>query len=237
VGNPWIFEQTACFLQTGELLPQPSLSERIDAALFHLRTMASDPMLGRSVLLRRCADSSPITSRLPGVSALRCNIVNSNNDRRSGSPITIRSNIARTPTLNSTTQTSERSAVIKQAALAICFYALFQVCLPLVRVPGVRLPVAVLLLLVIIPTMAFMFLQVRLALCVIRLNASTLTAFVLAWVSLKLWWLTVLIHPHFTRVGMHSPVGIGFGLFRNVMQDLTITLGVHVCRDTTIRHH
>lgn len=35
-GNPWIFEQTKHYLATGELLPPPSLAERIEVLLEHL---------------------------------------------------------------------------------------------------------------------------------------------------------------------------------------------------------
>lgn len=35
-GNPWIFRQVAHYLATGELLPPPTLSERIDMLLRHL---------------------------------------------------------------------------------------------------------------------------------------------------------------------------------------------------------
>lgn len=40
LGNPWIFRDTAHFLKTGELLPEPSISERIDIAKLHLRMIA-----------------------------------------------------------------------------------------------------------------------------------------------------------------------------------------------------
>lgn len=35
-GNPWIFEQTRHYLQTGQLLPAPELAERIEVLLEHL---------------------------------------------------------------------------------------------------------------------------------------------------------------------------------------------------------
>lgn len=35
-GNPWIFERSKHYLQTGELLPLPSLQERVDVLLEHL---------------------------------------------------------------------------------------------------------------------------------------------------------------------------------------------------------
>ena len=36
VGRPWIFKETRHFLDTGELLPEPSVNEKVDLALFHL---------------------------------------------------------------------------------------------------------------------------------------------------------------------------------------------------------
>lgn len=35
-GNPWIFERTKYYLKTGELLPEPSLEERVEVLLEHL---------------------------------------------------------------------------------------------------------------------------------------------------------------------------------------------------------
>lgn len=37
LGNPWIFQRTARFLETGELLPEPSIQERLEIAQEHLR--------------------------------------------------------------------------------------------------------------------------------------------------------------------------------------------------------
>ncbi len=37
IGSPWIFEQTRHYLDTGELLPPPSIDERIDLAAEQLR--------------------------------------------------------------------------------------------------------------------------------------------------------------------------------------------------------
>jgi len=46
IGNPWILRDTVHYLRTGELLPPPSLEERIAAAMFHVcdlaRTMGED---------------------------------------------------------------------------------------------------------------------------------------------------------------------------------------------------
>jgi tRNA-dihydrouridine synthase B len=41
LGNPWIFRRTARFLETGDLLPEPTYIERIEMARKHLRMMVS----------------------------------------------------------------------------------------------------------------------------------------------------------------------------------------------------
>ena len=38
-GNPWIFGQTAHYLETGELLPEPTAEERVEKALRHARML------------------------------------------------------------------------------------------------------------------------------------------------------------------------------------------------------
>jgi len=42
LGNPWIFQRTAHYLATGELLPVPTLEERIRVTLWHLDLLARD---------------------------------------------------------------------------------------------------------------------------------------------------------------------------------------------------
>lgn len=39
LGNPWIFERTAHFLETGEMLPEPTIKEKIDTIVMHLNMM------------------------------------------------------------------------------------------------------------------------------------------------------------------------------------------------------
>ncbi|NLP45453.1 MAG: tRNA dihydrouridine synthase DusB, partial [Epulopiscium sp.] len=38
-GNPWIFERTLHYLQTGELLPMPTVEEKITTALRHAKNL------------------------------------------------------------------------------------------------------------------------------------------------------------------------------------------------------
>jgi len=40
IGNPWIVRDTVHYLRTGDLLPPPSLEERIDAAMTHVTDLA-----------------------------------------------------------------------------------------------------------------------------------------------------------------------------------------------------
>ncbi|MDR2975935.1 MAG: tRNA dihydrouridine synthase DusB [Streptococcaceae bacterium] len=39
LGNPWMLKRTAHYLETGELLPEPSISEKIETAKLHLRRL------------------------------------------------------------------------------------------------------------------------------------------------------------------------------------------------------
>jgi nifR3 family TIM-barrel protein len=41
LGNPWIFRQTAMFLETGEIVPAPDLGERLSMFKRHLRALAA----------------------------------------------------------------------------------------------------------------------------------------------------------------------------------------------------
>jgi tRNA-dihydrouridine synthase len=36
VGRPWIFRDIRHYIDTGEILPEPTVSEKVDIALFHL---------------------------------------------------------------------------------------------------------------------------------------------------------------------------------------------------------
>ncbi len=39
LGNPWIFNRISHYLKTGEIIPEPSCEERIDASILHLNMM------------------------------------------------------------------------------------------------------------------------------------------------------------------------------------------------------
>lgn len=76
MGNPWIFRQTKHFLETGERLPDPELGERIEAALFHLKTMAANPNVGEVRAVKEMRGQiTHYFKGFPGVSALRAKLV------------------------------------------------------------------------------------------------------------------------------------------------------------------
>ena len=70
LGNPWIFQRTAHYLQTGELLPEPTLQERIEVAREHLRGMVE--LLGEEMGTREMRGQIPwYIKGMPGASVLR----------------------------------------------------------------------------------------------------------------------------------------------------------------------
>jgi nifR3 family TIM-barrel protein len=70
LGNPWIFRRTAHYLRTGELLPEPTLRERIEAATEHLRGMVE--LLGSEVGAREMRGQLPwYIKGMPGANLLR----------------------------------------------------------------------------------------------------------------------------------------------------------------------
>lgn len=72
MGNPWIFADVKQFLETGEHRPNPSLDERIQAALFHLKTLAATPNVGEARAVKEMRGQiTHYFKGFPGVSALR----------------------------------------------------------------------------------------------------------------------------------------------------------------------
>lgn len=70
IGNPWILRDIAHYLQTGELLPPPSLQERVEAALSHLQDLAST--MGEERAVRHLRGQIPLYFRgLPYASRFR----------------------------------------------------------------------------------------------------------------------------------------------------------------------
>ena len=78
MGNPWIFEDIKHYLETGEHRRPPTLAERIEAALFHVRTMAANPQVGEERAVKEMRGQiTHYFKGFPGVSALRCLLVQS----------------------------------------------------------------------------------------------------------------------------------------------------------------
>ena len=76
MGNPWLFGDIAHFLETGEHRPAPTLADRIEAALFHLKTMAADPAVGEARAVKEMRGQlTHYFKGFPGVSALRALLV------------------------------------------------------------------------------------------------------------------------------------------------------------------
>ena len=76
MGNPWLFGDIRHFLETGERRPAPTLAARVEAALFHLKTMAADPAVGEARAVKEMRGQlTHYFKGFPGVSALRGQIV------------------------------------------------------------------------------------------------------------------------------------------------------------------
>ncbi len=76
MGNPWLFGDIAHFLESGEHRPAPTLADRIEAALFHLKTMAADPAVGEERAVKEMRGQlTHYFKGFPGVSALRALLV------------------------------------------------------------------------------------------------------------------------------------------------------------------
>ncbi len=76
MGNPWLFGDIRHYLETGEHRPAPTLAERIEAALFHLKTMAANPAVGEERAVKEMRGQiTHYFKGFPGVSALRALLV------------------------------------------------------------------------------------------------------------------------------------------------------------------
>jgi len=73
IQNPWIFRQTRHFLETGQLLPPPSLPERASLCLEHLR-LATDRKGGSAALAGLRRHFPGYFRGLPGAAALRAEL-------------------------------------------------------------------------------------------------------------------------------------------------------------------
>ena len=76
MGNPWLFGDIRHYLETGERRPEPTLAARIEAALFHLKTLAADPAVGEARAVKEIRGQiTHYFKGFPGVSALRGSLV------------------------------------------------------------------------------------------------------------------------------------------------------------------
>lgn len=79
MGNPWLFGDIRHFWETGEHRPPPTLAVRVEAALFHLKTMAASPVIGEHRAVREMRGLiTHYFKGFPGVSALRGQLVQAN---------------------------------------------------------------------------------------------------------------------------------------------------------------
>jgi len=74
LGNPWIFSRTLHYLETGELLPEPTLLERVDMARRHLLLLAE--LKGERTATREMRQHAPQYFKgFPGAAAFRAKLV------------------------------------------------------------------------------------------------------------------------------------------------------------------
>lgn len=74
IGNPWVFREIKHYFQTGELLPPPGISERVDAARRHLLDSIEWKGAKLGVLEMR-RHYGPYFQGLPGIKAFRSSLV------------------------------------------------------------------------------------------------------------------------------------------------------------------
>ena len=74
LGNPWIFRRVHHYLRTGELLPEPTLEERVAMAARHLRLLAD--LKGEYTAVREMRQHAPCYLKgFPGAAAFRARLV------------------------------------------------------------------------------------------------------------------------------------------------------------------
>ena len=79
VGNPWIFREIRALLDCRSAIDPPSLLERIDVALRHVKTLAADPNVGEERAVKEMRGQLPHYFKgFPGVTKLRSELVKFN---------------------------------------------------------------------------------------------------------------------------------------------------------------
>lgn len=76
-GNPWLIKRTVCYLETGELLPEPTKEEKISMIRHHFELMA-DQKGERQALREMRNHLAWYTAGLPGSAAVRSSLCNLN---------------------------------------------------------------------------------------------------------------------------------------------------------------
>ena len=74
VSNPWIFRQAKHYLKTGELLPEPTIREKIQLCIEHLKSSCQTKTCRNPVLAFRKHYVGYLKG-LPGISALRSDLM------------------------------------------------------------------------------------------------------------------------------------------------------------------
>lgn len=79
LGRPWIFRQVAHYLRTGEMLPDPLPSEKLEAALRHARlTLETTRLPARQAINEMRGQLTKYHAGMPGAAALREQLVRIN---------------------------------------------------------------------------------------------------------------------------------------------------------------
>ena len=179
MGNPWLFGDIAYSLETGEARPTATLADRIEGALFHLKTMAADPAVGEARAVKEMRGQiTHYFKGFPGVSALRALLVTATTIGEIEDLLRRESRSAPMTSMPTSGTPSRPGALDVRAAalLALGAYLAFDLLLPLVPLPLRPPPPIVVAGLVFASTAAFMLLQLWLAQAVVNLRPR-------AWVS------------------------------------------------------
>ncbi len=76
MGNPWIFGDILHYLETGRERPAPTLDQRMEASLLHLKRMAETPHVGETRAVKEMRGQlTHYFKGFPGVSSLRGKLV------------------------------------------------------------------------------------------------------------------------------------------------------------------
>ena len=74
IGRPWIFKEIKHYLATGELLPEPSIKEKVEVARIHFEKSLSDKFLRRAIVQMRRHYVNYFKG-VPGIKPLRIKVL------------------------------------------------------------------------------------------------------------------------------------------------------------------